>query len=121
MADPEVIVDSGDVDMGAPDELTQPVASIETAAGDDGEAASGLGDAEQDLPPRATFTDYLKSPVVELVIGTSEEQTTLTAHQGLLVRSPFFEQKCAQFADGTTVRPPPRPYRASHDLPTSHT
>ncbi|KAK4997591.1 hypothetical protein LTR28_013932, partial [Elasticomyces elasticus] len=102
MADPEVIVDSGDVEMGAPDELKQPVASIETAAGDDGEATSGLEDAERDVPPRVTFTDYLKSPVVELVIGTGEEQTALTAHQGLLVRSPFFEQKCARFADGTT-------------------
>lgn len=33
---------------------------------------------------------YLKSPIVTLHIGTSSAATTLTAHQALLIKSPFF-------------------------------
>lgn len=41
---------------------------------------------------------YLKSPIVELVIGKAEQLSILSAHQDLLTQSPFFEQKCADFA-----------------------
>ncbi|KAI9733711.1 MAG: hypothetical protein M1818_007125 [Claussenomyces sp. TS43310] len=56
------------------------------------------------MPARTTFLDYLKSPTVELVIGQGEEATLLTAHQALLVQSPFFENACAQFSDNAVQR-----------------
>jgi len=43
---------------------------------------------------------YLKSPIVELIVGQGEQNATLSAHQDLLTQSPFFEQKCADFAAG---------------------
>lgn len=71
-------------------------------------AENGENDAhveeEDAVPVRVPYTDYLKSPIVELVIGEGEDQTRLNAHQGLLVSSPFFEDICSRFEDDTTVR-----------------
>jgi hypothetical protein len=52
---------------------------------------------------RIPFVDHLKSPTVELLIGEDEKQTLLTAHQALLVQSPFFEDACTQFGDSAKV------------------
>ncbi|KAI9662900.1 MAG: hypothetical protein M1821_007947 [Bathelium mastoideum] len=98
MADPEIQIEVGeggavgDVDMG------------ETEAADNGVDDSGLQDIEADSQPRRTFLDYLKSPMVELVIGQGDETTSLTAHQGLLVQCPFFVEACSQFSDGAARR-----------------
>ena len=54
---------------------------------------------------------YLKSPIVELVVGTGDEQATLTAHQDLLTQSPFFEQACADFAGDIVSAPTPANHR----------
>lgn len=40
---------------------------------------------------------YLKSPIVELTIGKGETMTTLTAHQKLLLESPFLAERVAVF------------------------
>lgn len=48
---------------------------------------------------RLTFIDYLKSPVVEILVGSGNEATLLTAHQGLLMQSPYFANMCALFGD----------------------
>lgn len=56
----------------------------------------------QSFHKRADWTtehSYLQSPIVELVVGTGSETKTMTAHQGLLIRAPFFQDACAQFAD----------------------
>lgn len=50
-----------------------------------------------------TFVDYLKSPIVSLLVGQGEEQTLLTAHQALLSISPWFAEECAQFDAGVSV------------------
>ena len=47
---------------------------------------------------------YLRSPIVELVIGSGAEATTLSAHQGLLVASPYLANACEQFSEGTSPR-----------------
>jgi len=47
---------------------------------------------------------YLKSPIVQLVIGQESARTTLSAHQDLLTQSPYFEQKCADFTEGGVRR-----------------
>lgn len=63
-------------------------------------AESGPDDAP---PPRVTFLQYLTSPIVTLLIGSGEDATILTAHQSLLVQSPYFAAACAEFADDGSV------------------
>lgn len=46
----------------------------------------------------------MRSPIVELLVGTGDDVTTLSAHQGLLVQSPFFSGQCAQFSEGSSPR-----------------
>lgn len=43
--------------------------------------------------PQTIFLDYLKSPIVELVVGSGEEQTTVTAHSAILRKSPYFSEQ----------------------------
>ena len=42
-----------------------------------------------------TNDSYLKSPIVELVVGPSGNQSKLTAHTALLKRSPFLAETLA--------------------------
>ena len=61
----------------------------------------------EDATVRVTYIDYLKSPVIELLVGQGEKQALLTAHQALLVRSPWFVEACANFSDNDSVSIPP--------------
>ena len=56
-----------------------------------------------DVPPRTSFISYLTSPLVTLIVGSGHNETILTAHQGLLVRSPYFAEACAAFSDDGSV------------------
>lgn len=47
---------------------------------------------------------YLRSPIVELVVGSAENTSTLYAHQGVLISSPFFQEACAQFSENAGRR-----------------
>ncbi|WYZ41002.1 hypothetical protein EsH8_IV_001343 [Colletotrichum jinshuiense] len=53
---------------------------------------------------RTTFVSFLSSPVVTLLVGQGETETILTAHQALLVQSPYFKEACAQFSDDGSPR-----------------
>ncbi len=92
----------GDVDMGEGGE-GQPGG----AAADD-EGGTNIGELPfvegGEADPRPTFIDYLTSPVVTLIVGSGENETILTAHQGLLVQSPFFAEACAAFTNDGSVR-----------------
>ncbi|KAL8775301.1 MAG: hypothetical protein Q9209_000308 [Squamulea sp. 1 TL-2023] len=97
MADPEVrlggsgLADEGDVEMAGGDEGAE-VIEIPDVVGEDTVAEGGA--AEEEKPAqRVTFIDYLKSPMIELLIGNGDAQTLLMAHKALLLRSPFFTQK----------------------------
>jgi hypothetical protein len=46
---------------------------------------------------------YLKSPIVELVVGQGEEQTILTAHQAILIASPYFAEAVEKFGESGPV------------------
>jgi hypothetical protein len=61
------------------------------------------GDEEQPVERRRQFIDYLKSPIVTLLVGSGEYATILTAHQALLVQSPYFAEACATFTDDGSV------------------
>ncbi|KAF6798158.1 hypothetical protein CMUS01_15740 [Colletotrichum musicola] len=98
-------------------EITDDAPANLTASGADVEMAEEGGDNAnaQELPfaeggesdpvePRTTFASYLASPVVTLLIGQEESVQILTAHQALLVQSPFFKDACAQFSDDGSPR-----------------
>ncbi|KAE8157240.1 hypothetical protein BDV40DRAFT_292852 [Aspergillus tamarii] len=53
--------------------------------------------------PGLQFLGYLTSHIVELTIGKGETKTTLTAHQRLLLESPFLAERVAVF-DGSGPR-----------------
>ncbi|CEI38531.1 hypothetical protein FVEN_g4904 [Fusarium venenatum] len=56
---------------------------------------------EEVAKPRITFANYLMSPIVTLLIGSSD-QSILSAHQGLLTQSPYFKDICDAFVgDGS--------------------
>ncbi|GAQ06929.1 hypothetical protein ALT_4250 [Aspergillus lentulus] len=54
--------------------------------------------------PGLHFLDYLTSPIVELIVGKDEHETSLTAHQSLLLESPFLAQAVAAFSESGPVR-----------------
>ncbi|KAL4962658.1 uncharacterized protein BDV14DRAFT_178024 [Aspergillus stella-maris] len=43
---------------------------------------------------------YLTSPVVELIVGSDDKKTAMTAHQTLLLESPVLAEKVKAFVDG---------------------
>lgn len=57
------------------------------------------------FPPRETSLvnslltslSFLTSPIVEIVVGEGDKQTTLTAHQTLLLDSPFLSEFVDKF------------------------
>jgi hypothetical protein len=71
--------------------------------GDDDNGLPFLEDSMEDAPARARYIDYLKSPVVGLLVGQGDEQALLTAHQALLITSPWFADACAKFSDEVSV------------------
>jgi hypothetical protein len=80
---------AADIDMGNEEVMVEIDATSAGAYNDD----NGLPfqeEAMEDAPARITYIDYLKSPVIGLLVGQSDEQALLTAHQALLTSSPWF-------------------------------
>jgi hypothetical protein len=98
MAEPEVEISASaepDVEMGGG-------ADEESADVEDGDVGGSAGGDEVERPnPRTVFLDYLRSPIVELMVGTGNEETLLTAHQALLTQSPYFADKIAELSEDT--------------------
>jgi len=93
---------AADVEMGNEEVLVEIDA---TGAGADNDE-NGLPfqeEAMEDAPARVTYIDYLKSPVIGLLVGQGDEQALLTAHQALLTSSPWFADACAKFSDEVSV------------------
>ncbi|RAL59568.1 hypothetical protein DID88_006561 [Monilinia fructigena] len=73
---------------------------LEVDASDPNPQESTMGDT----PTRVTYLDYLKSPVIGLLVGQGDEQALLHAHQELLCKSPWFEEACGKFSDDVSER-----------------
>lgn len=99
-------VPTADVEMG--NELMVEIDVSASGAAEDEAAEGEIGlpfqeEAMDDAPARATYIDYLKSPVIGLLVGQGDEQALLTAHQALLSCSPWFAEACAKFSDEVSV------------------
>ncbi|KAF2223882.1 hypothetical protein BDZ85DRAFT_296038 [Elsinoe ampelina] len=83
MADPEVVVDASangedDVEMIGED-----------GAEENGDTMGGLENIETEVPAVQSFADYLRSPLVEIVVGKGDEAISLYSHKLLLQKSSF--------------------------------
>ncbi|KAL8656457.1 MAG: hypothetical protein Q9210_000250 [Variospora velana] len=106
MADPEIQISGGkppveaDVEMEGGDDGPEV-----TETGTRGSVVGGAAAEEDDKPaPRYMLiglSSYLKSPMVELLIGSGDSQTLLMAHKALLTKSPFFTE---QFSSSGNTR-----------------
>ncbi|KAL3442133.1 hypothetical protein BJX65DRAFT_287407 [Aspergillus insuetus] len=56
--------------------------------------------AEEPRPAVLHFVDFLTSPIVELIVGTGDKKTAMTAHQSLLLDSPLLAEQVKTFGDG---------------------
>jgi hypothetical protein len=81
-------VEGDDVEMVGEEDAAEAV--DDGAAGEDPEET-----VVSTINPRTIFLDYLKSPIVDLNIGSGAEKTRLTTHRALLERSPYFAERLA--------------------------
>ena len=100
----EEIIEDAPANPGADVEMAEGAADEETAAHANGSELPFAEEGPEDaVAPRTTFVQHLASPIVTLLVGSSDTETILTAHQGLLTQSTFFAEACADFADDGSV------------------
>ncbi|KAL9109049.1 MAG: hypothetical protein Q9227_006289 [Pyrenula ochraceoflavens] len=90
MAEPEVQLTEPDVEMAGAEEEGADVEEDGAAAGDESAPARTAATS-----PGTVFLDYLKSPMIEVVVGKGSEATTISAHQNILTQSPWFTEQVA--------------------------
>ncbi|KAF2094325.1 hypothetical protein NA57DRAFT_47229 [Rhizodiscina lignyota] len=84
-------------------QIPDPSADVEMGGEEEGDGGAEVVEEETMLPDvevetkRESFLDFLKSPIIELAVGIGENETILTAHQALLIKSPYFQEACARF------------------------
>ena len=90
-------------------EEENPVDVEEGAVGGEADSADEV-EAKAQVHPQTIFLDYLKSPIVELLVGgasgdptESSEPTLLTAHKAILTRSPYFASALSGIAEGAPL------------------
>ncbi len=92
MSEPKVEIAASaepDVEMAGEEEEAADVAN--------GEIGGPAGEDGTERPnPQTVFLDYLRSPIVELMVGAGNEATLLTAHQALIMQSPYVAQKLSE-------------------------
>jgi hypothetical protein len=99
----------GDIDMGREEVLVEiGTGTVDNGAnGENGENSLPFVEGAMEvIPGRVTYLQYLKSPVIALLVGHGEDQALLTAHQALLTQSPWFAEVCAKFSNEVPVRAP---------------
>jgi hypothetical protein len=99
---PESVAAEADVEMLEDADGDEAEAGEQAVNGEDGETSTAVN-------PQTIFLDYLKSPIVELLVGGGgnggdEETTLVTAHEALLTKSPFFAERLADFSDSEPKR-----------------
>ncbi|KAF2788917.1 hypothetical protein K505DRAFT_254438 [Melanomma pulvis-pyrius CBS 109.77] len=87
-----------DIELRTPVEDTpgDDVDMAESAARAGGD--TGLPEIEPETPKLVLFSDLMKSPIIEVIVGTGEARTTYSAHEAVLVKAPEFARQVAEFA-----------------------
>ncbi len=95
-------VAGGDVEMDEAQEGAVETNEAEVTKGpvEDIETSMAQNEAASDAPPG--FITYLSSPIVTLLTGQGG-QTVLSAHQALLMKSPYFATICQSIVDDGSV------------------
>jgi hypothetical protein len=101
--DVSMTADTPVVEIGGSASAAAAAAATEEGTDADDTALPFQEEAMEDVPPRVTYIDYLKSPVIGLLVGQGDEQALLTAHQALLTTSPWFKDACDKFSSDLSV------------------
>ncbi|KAI7374751.1 hypothetical protein KC336_g20139, partial [Hortaea werneckii] len=99
--DPEVTM-AGDEEMAESTDVPGGEETVVEPTRDD--EPTGLEDIEPEMPERVTFLDYLRSPIIQLAVGSGDNVSTLSVHQALLVQSPHFAEAVSRFTDAAQAR-----------------
>ncbi|KAH6612100.1 hypothetical protein C7974DRAFT_438250 [Boeremia exigua] len=62
------------------------------------ETETGLTQLEPEQPKLVLFADLVKSPIVEVVVGSGDQTTTYSAHEAVILKSPEFAKQVEAFA-----------------------
>ncbi|KAF2705537.1 hypothetical protein K504DRAFT_439791 [Pleomassaria siparia CBS 279.74] len=85
-----------DVEMEGADVAAGAGAGAGEGAGED----TGLPDIEPETPKLVLFADYMRSPIVEVIVGTGEQRSTYSVHEAVLIKAPELARQCENFAPG---------------------
>ncbi|KAK3208882.1 hypothetical protein GRF29_69g38105 [Pseudopithomyces chartarum] len=90
-----------DIENQTPVEGT-PAEDIEMDEGAEAGAVEevNLTELEPETPKLVLFADLMKSAIIEVVVGSDPSQTTYSAHEAVLVKSPEFARHIEQFTAG---------------------
>ncbi|KAL6155134.1 hypothetical protein ACJQWK_00796 [Exserohilum turcicum] len=87
-----------------------PVEDVEMGGSADADAGAGTGantgeeaaltELEPDAPKLVLFSDLIKSPIVEVIVGSGENHATYSAHEAVLLKSPELGKQIDGFAPG---------------------
>ncbi|KIW22789.1 uncharacterized protein PV07_11053 [Cladophialophora immunda] len=91
------VAESGeaDVNMGTMEEVQE----VEDDRVRGEEAGNETVVANSNPNPQTMFLEYLKSPIVQLIVGAGDDETTLTAHKAILQKSPYFSDILSSLKD----------------------
>ncbi|KAF2748775.1 hypothetical protein M011DRAFT_457487 [Sporormia fimetaria CBS 119925] len=83
-----------------------PVTDVEME-GAEGAKGSGLAEVtemEPEAPKLTLFADLVKSPIVQVIVGTGDARQTYSAHEAVLVWSPEMARRISELAPGSPRR-----------------
>ncbi|KAF2996686.1 hypothetical protein E8E13_004673 [Curvularia kusanoi] len=73
----------------------------ENAAGAEAGEETALTQLEPETPKLVMFADLMKSPIVEVLVGSGDAKTTYSAHEAVILKSPEFAKQVESFAPGS--------------------
>ncbi|KIX92129.1 uncharacterized protein Z520_12122 [Fonsecaea multimorphosa CBS 102226] len=90
-----------DVEMGTMEEVQE--GEDEKVEGEEAGNDTLVANGNTSSNPQTMFLEYLKSPIVQLIVGAGDDETTLTAHKAILSKSPYFSEILSALDDDALV------------------
>ncbi|EXJ74418.1 uncharacterized protein A1O5_02714 [Cladophialophora psammophila CBS 110553] len=97
--------DSGEADivMGTVGETQEAEDDTTLGKGEEAGKDTVVANGNTSSNPQAIFLDYLKSPIVQLIVGSGDDETTLTAHKAILEKSPYLSEILSTLDDDALI------------------